>query len=213
MGFLSKIFGFGSNKTVSDEKALEVLENTLKEVIAKSGFDLEFSVHENDGELVVELTGADEELLKEKDGMLLDALQFFCRRVVQHNLPESKANLSFDVGGFREQAGEALVELADKLKNIAIERNKAVYFRALPPKDRKIIHQHLSQDDRVKSSSIGEGLYKKIRVVPVGFKQNNKKRGPRKDNRGPRPERNNNEAGPSRPSPIASANTAESSQD
>ena len=56
--------------------------------------------------------------------------------------------------------------LAEKLKNRAIDQGKSVYLRALPPKDRKIIHQFLANDDRVKSRSVGDGLYKKIKIYP-----------------------------------------------
>ena len=59
------------------------------------------------------------------------------------------------------------VELAEKLKGIALEKGKSVYFRALPPKDRKVIHQYLAEDGRVKSRSIGEGHFKKIKIYPT----------------------------------------------
>jgi spoIIIJ-associated protein len=49
---------------------------------------------------------------------------------------------------------------------VAVERGKPVYFRALTPKDRKTVHQYLAQDGRVKSRSVGEGLYKKIKIYP-----------------------------------------------
>jgi spoIIIJ-associated protein len=72
-----------------------------------------------------------------------------------------------DCNGFRQESNQALVDLAEKLKGIALEKGKSVYFRALPPKDRKIIHQYLAGDPRVKSRSIGDGLYKKIKIYPI----------------------------------------------
>ena len=80
----------------------------------------------------------------------------------------------FDCDGYREDADNALVELAEKLKGIAIDKNKSVYFRALPPRDRRVVHQHLAQDDRIVSKSIGDGLYKKIKVFPAKQKRGNK---------------------------------------
>ena len=64
------------------------------------------------------------------------------------------------------------MDLADKLKGIALEKGKSVYFRALPPKDRKVIHQYLANDQRVKSRSIGDGLFKKIKIYPVKGQRN-----------------------------------------
>jgi spoIIIJ-associated protein len=72
-----------------------------------------------------------------------------------------------DCGGYRDESAAALIERAENLKTIAIEQGKSVYYRALPPKDRKVVHQYLAQDPRVKSRSLGEGLYKKIKIYPA----------------------------------------------
>jgi len=87
--------------------------------------------------------------------------------VVQHNFPDDKTNILIDCDGFREESNKALIDLAEKLKGIALEKGKSVYCRALPPKDRKIVHQYLAADERVRSRSIGDGLFKKIKIYPA----------------------------------------------
>jgi spoIIIJ-associated protein len=165
-GFFKKIFGLSKGNGKEAPEAL--LHEVLNGVIERGNFDLSFTVKEGkDSEVFVEFFGEDEYLLKEKDGVLLDALQLFAKRAVQHHFPEHLGNLNFDVDGFREEANQALIDLADKLKGIALDKGKSVYFRALPPKDRKVIHQYLASDERVKSRSIGDGLYKKIKIYPV----------------------------------------------
>ncbi|MAE73493.1 MAG: hypothetical protein CL675_05315 [Bdellovibrionaceae bacterium] len=106
---------------------------------------------------------------------MLDAFQLFVTRAVQHQDPEAQYQLEFDSNGFREEANDALIELAEKLKEIVVKKKKSVYFRALPPKDRKVVHQYLAEDERVKSHSVGDGLYKKIKIYPA--------RGDRRPNR------------------------------
>lgn len=117
--------------------------------------------------MTVEITGADEALLTEKEGALLDAFQLFIKRVLQHQLPDARVNVNFDCKNFREESNKSLVELAEKLKEKALEQGRSVYLRALPPKDRKIVHQYLANDERVRSRSVGDGLYKKIKIYPV----------------------------------------------
>ncbi len=129
--------------------------------------DLEVSRDSSTGDINVNFSGPDEELLLSKEGQLLDSLQLFVRRAVQHQLPDENTNVNLDCAGFREQANEALIALAEKLKGIALSKGKSVYFRALPPKDRKVIHQYLAEDGRVKSRSIGDGHFKKIKIYPV----------------------------------------------
>ena len=163
MSFFSKLFGGKSSKSSNSQ---EIIEETLEGIFRIGEFDLNFDIHEEDDRVVIELDGADEEMLRDRDGQLLDELQFFMKRVLQHNLPDYKSEVVFDSKGFREEASRALIELADRLKQVAIDKQKSVYIRALSPKDRKVIHQHLAGDARVRSKSIGEGLYKKIKIFP-----------------------------------------------
>lgn len=170
-GFFSKLFG-GGKKGSGDAKVEDLIRSTLDGLIEMGQFELEYELSwgaakEDEPVLLIEFTGADEELLRDKEGQLLDAFQLYAKRVLQHHLPEDRTHVEVDTNGYREESNSALIELAEKLKGIALDKGKPVYFRALPPKDRKIIHQHLADDGRVKSVSIGDGLFKKIKITPV----------------------------------------------
>lgn len=169
-GFLSKLFG-AKKKTSEATSTTGVVEEVLAGLFDVGGFDLSYEVRsELDGdkeELHIELSGPDNDLVTEKDGAFLDALQLFIKRVVQHQLPDARVNVNFDSNGFREEANKGLLELADRLKDRCLEQGRSVYVRALPPKERKVIHQYLASDDRVRSRSVGDGLYKKIKIYPV----------------------------------------------
>lgn len=164
-GLFGKLFGGKKKKADGPEG---VVDEILGQVIELAGFELSYDIKTlEDGTLHVDLFGKDEEMLTYKEGQLLDALQLYVRRAVQHQGPEDGINVNLDCANFREQADAALVALAEKLKGIALDKGKPVYFRALPPKDRKVIHQYLADDGRVKSRSIGEGHFKKIKIYPV----------------------------------------------
>jgi spoIIIJ-associated protein len=164
MSFLGRLFG-GKKKGGSD---IEVLINeTLNGLLEKGGLDLDFDIKTDGENINIEFSGDDEDLLKDKEGQTIDAIQLFLKRVVQHNFPEDRSEITIDCNGFREESNQQLVELAEKLKGIALEKGKSVYFRALAPKDRKVIHQYLAGDARVKSRSIGDGLFKKIKIYPI----------------------------------------------
>lgn len=172
-GFFSKLFG-GKKKigTTSASSAVGLVDDIMKDLIEKGSFELEYAVRSGgvtDGteEVSVELSGKDEALLTEKEGAFLDSLQLFIQRVVQHQMPEARVNVNFDCNNYREESSKELVELAEKLRDKALEQGRSVYLRALPPKDRKIVHRHLASDDRVRSRSVGDGLYKKIKIYPA----------------------------------------------
>lgn len=164
-GFLGKLFGGKKKKAEGPEAAVDEI---LGQIIQLGGFELSYDIKTNaEGGIDIDVFGKDEEMLTYKEGQLLDALQLYVRRAVQHMGPEENVNVNLDCANFREQADAALVALAEKLKGIALQKGKSVYFRALPPKDRKVIHQYLADDGRVKSRSIGEGHFKKIKIYPI----------------------------------------------
>lgn len=169
-GLLGKIFGGKKEaQSQSDNAFLDQIEDTVSGIIETAEFDLSYEIEQTEeggNEYNVELFGPDEELLKAKEGQLLDAFQLFTKRVLQHQFPKDNIYVNMDSGGFRQDANDALLDLADKLKGIVLDKGKSVYFRALPPKDRKLVHQYLAEDGRVKSRSVGEGHFKKIKIYP-----------------------------------------------
>ena len=172
-GFFSKLFG-GSAKSATTSgatKAIEMVEETIGGVVERSGLALEFktssSMNGEVEEVSVEFSGADAELLTEENGELLESFQLFAKRVLQHKLPDARVEVLADVDGFREKATQSLIDLTDKLKDKCIQSGKSQYMRPLAPKDRKTVHQHLAGDDRVRSRSIGEGHYKKVKIYPA----------------------------------------------
>lgn len=167
MSFLNKIFG-GKKKEIAAESSAGLVESVLAELVKASNLDLEYEVSdEKDDGIFVELSGPDEEMLTAKEGQLLDSIQLFLQRVLQHQRPDDRSNVEVDCAGYREKANSELIELADKLKDIALTKGKSVYFRALPPKDRKVVHQYLAEDGRVRSRSVGDGHFKKIKIYPT----------------------------------------------
>ena len=170
MSFFKKLFGGKKN---ASNNAVALVEEILEGIIEKGFFDISYDLdYQKDdgaefGTISIEFSGNDEELLKEKKGLMLDSLQLILKRSLQHQFPEDRTNVLVDCGGYREESEQALIERAEDLKKIAIEQGKTVYYRALPPKERKVVHQYLSQDPRVKSRSLGDGLYKKIKIYPA----------------------------------------------
>jgi predicted RNA-binding protein Jag len=106
--------------TVSQWGALrEVGTLKVQPITFQSGTD-----EQNEPQIVIEFSGADEEILRDKEGQMIDAVQLFVKRVVQHHFPEDRTNIVIDCNGFREESSQALVELAEKLKGIALEKGK-----------------------------------------------------------------------------------------
>lgn len=160
-GILGKIFG--KKKGGGGPEAM--VDEILDQLFLLAGFELGYDLKTlEDGTVHVDIFGEDEEMLTSKEGQLLDAIQLYVRRAIQHQADGEPFHVNIDCSNFREQADKALIALAEKLKGIVLDKGKSVYFRALPPKDRKVVHQYLAEDGRVKSRSVGDGHFKKIKI-------------------------------------------------
>jgi spoIIIJ-associated protein len=166
VGIFGKIFG------KKKENATENLVNEqLSQLIKLGKFELNFNVEakknsDDIDEVFVNLSGNDKRLLTDKDGMLLESFHSFLKRVVRNKTGSENFLLKMDCDGFKEDTEKALIVEAEALKNKVLELGKSFYFKPLSPKDRKTVHQYLSSDERVKSRSVGDGLFKKIKIYP-----------------------------------------------
>jgi spoIIIJ-associated protein len=171
MGLISRLFGGGSNKDGSYKNPKHLIEEVFAGLIEKSGLELSYDI-EKDKEQEVEtykvnLYGADEGMLTYKDGMLLEAFQLFIKRVLQHNFSDIPVNILCDSNNYRSEENKTLEGMIEKLKEKALAQGRPVYVKALPPKERRVVHQFLAKDERVKSKSIGDGHFKKIKIYAV----------------------------------------------
>jgi spoIIIJ-associated protein len=166
MNFFKKLFGSGSKESLD---ARGLVEETAKSLITAAGFNLDVTVTQDSSEqgevtLNVEFFGPDEEFLCQKEGQVLEAIQIFLKRVLQNRWPDDRSQVFVDAAGFSEANEKELHALADKLRNAVLTKKRPVYFRALAPKDRKIVHRFLANDDRIRTRSVGEGTFKKIKI-------------------------------------------------
>ena len=162
---IGKLFGLDDR----EENILDFVGDTLQGVIERSGLELSFDAERDEDKITIELFGEDQKLLLSREAQLLNSLQLYLRRVLQCQNPEERYNLIVDCDKYRERADKSLLELAEKLKSMALNKGKPVYFRALSPRDRKLVHEYLASQSDVKSRSVGDGLYKKIKISPSNF--------------------------------------------
>ncbi len=173
--FFSKLFGRGK----VDQGVEGLLAEAIEGIIEKGNFDLTYEIEKQDDGVLVNFSGGDTQLLTERDGMVLDGFQIYLKRLLQNKLSNQPVELTVDCEGYLAAAAQDLRDLADKLKQLTLDKGQASYVRALPPRDRKTVHRHLAGDDRIKSQSIGEGFCKKIKITPANAKSNFNNRQPR----------------------------------
>jgi len=163
--FFSKLFGKGKADLTGSPK--ESIQAVLDGVMERGGFLLDSDVVETEEGYSVNFIGSDSHLVTGREGVLLDSFQIFVKRMLQNKFPDQKIDVQVDCDGFMEASAQELRDLAEKLKSHVLEKGTPSFVRALPPRERKVVHRYLAEDGRVKSQSIGEGFCKKIKITPA----------------------------------------------
>ena len=149
----------------------ELITETLSELLEGGQLLLSFQVEKKEENLMVDVFGEDEGLLKTKKGKLLLALQTYLSQVAHKNFPEDKIRVCLDSNGFWKEQEEKLLDLTDHLIDKALNSNKPVVFKqALSPYQRRLIHEKVSESEGIRSQSFGSGVYKNLKLIPDTFK-------------------------------------------
>jgi spoIIIJ-associated protein len=142
--------------------AKEALERIL-ELIPMEGIAV--SAENSDGTIALNMSGDKSGLLIGRKGRTLDALQFIVNKIVNKRL-EKKTQVVVDSENYRQRRSDFLIQMALKMGDKAKRIKKPVTTNILNPHDRRIVHIALREDDRLDTRSRGEGVLKKVVIVP-----------------------------------------------
>ena len=136
----------------------------LRTLFESSGLRLEVTVKESPTECLLDLSGADTELLQAEGAELLQAVQHLVTQAYGRKLAEGQ-RLFCDVEGFRATREAELRAMA----NLAADRVRTTgtpfVFGEMNSNERRIIHLTLAECDDLYTESVGEGADRKLRVV------------------------------------------------
>lgn len=79
---------------------------------------------------------------------------------------DDKALVVVDVENYLERQKDKLKELAVSLADKAKETGVEIPMRPMSSKDRRVVHMTLKEHEHVKTESRGEGLRRKVVIVP-----------------------------------------------
>ena len=151
------------------------LEEFLAQLLKAGRFDLRAQLERvspgaagasEQPELVVDFTGRDAELLLERQGELLRALEHIALRWLRLD-PRHFDRIRFDCEGYR--AGRvAELELAARTAAERVRQSRAPFrFAPMNSRERRIVHLALKNETGVRTASEGEGDARAVVVYPV----------------------------------------------
>lgn len=132
-----------------DEKAEEILNKT-KVLIEKMNLDFEVEIKKiKEKTYVVNLVGKDNAIIIGQKGKTLNSFEYLLSSMIKD------CRIEVDVENFKEKRNETLRELAKKMAEKVLKTNKTVRLNAMPPRERKIIHEVVNKYPNLDTYSEG----------------------------------------------------------
>ena len=179
----SGIFGFGVSKparirvyynddtTDVGDLTREILNTILKKMNIEGGVK---DIKEAENKVYVELDSpSNSGLIIGRKGKTLESLQFMVILMV-NNRTGSDKKIILDIENYREKRERALRKMSRDVATRVIRTGKPWTLEPMNPFERRLIHLTLQNDTRVTTKSEGQGIYRKIKIMPSDMSSDNK---------------------------------------
>jgi spoIIIJ-associated protein len=158
----------------SMESYLARIESVLGEIIRHGGFKLSFAIRKGkpvaEGmeapEHLVDLSGADSELLLQKHAALLDALEYLVLKAVRLD-EDLFARIAFDCQEWRWLRAQELQLAARVAAERVMETGDPFTMNPMNARERRIVHLALKGQPRVRTLSEGFGPERRVVIHPA----------------------------------------------
>lgn len=158
--------------------AAEALRKFLEELVRTAKLELKVTVRtvaepgavdSNDAEVIADLDGRDKEILLERNGELLKAIEHLAFRALRLE-PAYHEKIHLDSGGYRALRFEELRMTA----RVAAERvqlsRQPFRLNPMSSRERRIVHLALKDVPGVRTESIGAGEERQVVIHPASPK-------------------------------------------
>jgi len=119
-----------------------------------------------EGALHLDIRGDQESVLIGKHGRTLEALQMLINRMVNKRL-KSAIRVTLDIDDYRKRRADSMAQMAHRMGEKAKGTGRPQTAGPFNAHDRRVIHLALKEDPLLKTESLGEGEFKKIKIIPV----------------------------------------------
>lgn len=126
-------------------------------------------------DLYVDLSGPDAEMLLDRNGEVLHALEHLAAKVLRLE-PEEHDRVSFDALGFKADRAEELKEMAQKGIDSVRETSRPFSFHPMNSRERRMLHLILREHEDLRTESSGEGGRRFVVLYPKDTRSFNNQR-------------------------------------
>lgn len=144
----------------------EAARRAVELLLAFVGIEAEADLYQAPERIEVELWGPDDRVLLEGDGRVLLAVEHLVPRMMR-GLGAEPVPVRVDCDNFHLIREERLRELAQTVAAEVRQTGRYQVLDELDPSERRIIHVTLKEDPGVTTESLGDGYFKRLKVMPA----------------------------------------------
>ena len=148
------------------EEWVEVGRQLMQGLLQRLGMETEVEGSVKEGDIYLDVKSDDGGILIGKHGRTLEALQIIISRMVNKQI-KKPVRVILDVAGYKKRRADSLKKMAGRLGENVKKTGKEVAIGPFNAHDRRIIHIALKEDLSLKTESLGEGEWKKIKIIPT----------------------------------------------
>jgi spoIIIJ-associated protein len=151
------------------ERAVGELKRFLEIAVHEMGLELQFEIASttgNESEVAVTFSGADQELLLDKNAELLLALEHIAHRWLRLD-PRLHDRVRFDCGDYRATRLAELKLSARVAAQRVRETGQPFQFNPMSSRERRIVHLELTGAAGVRTESEGTGDHRQLVIYPA----------------------------------------------
>lgn len=171
-GFLN-LFG---GKPTKIKFLLPDVEEKIKEftrgILSHSGItDAELKVTFKDNSYLVDINNVQNAgFIIGKDGKFLESFQHLLNQMI-NKVEKKKLRVRVDVDGYRTRRSEALLVKVKSITEKVIEKGKSITLEPLSSGNRRLVHQFVEKESKLKTMTVGNGRFKRIVILPPNAKK------------------------------------------
>jgi len=169
-GQKSGFLGIGGNKNVKvklflyddvEDKVVKILKDILSYMEIKVD-DIVVKKMDDD-RLYIDIVTDETGILIGKHGKTLESIQLIVSLMANKN-SENRVNILLDTGNYRDKRENTLKELARNIASKVKRSRKPYMLEPMNPYERKVIHSALQEEQGIEAVSLGNGIYKKMKI-------------------------------------------------
>ena len=139
----------------------------LSSMVSRICDDVEYDVtKDNEGRVVITMSGPNMGILIGRHGDTLDALQYLTSLYI-NKISDEYVKIVLDTENYRAKRKETLVKLARRLGSQVVKSGESITLEPMSPGERRIIHSTLQNNKLIQTVSIGEEPNRRVVIEHV----------------------------------------------